>query len=558
MALSQIYTAIAGDVITADRWNDEFGNIYSNGTDVAFPVTKAVSFAGFTVTLDASGVTTMLSSSSQGFQLTPGAKSGTPGINGSFLNLVAATFTDTNTAGSGTAAQWNGTTIRTPTLAASNSSVTTTDAATLKVEAGPTAGSNQTLTNSWAIYAGGPVNVAANLSTSAGDVTVTNSDARTATVDVPVTITSTTSGSPAAGIGTGILVRAESADENPSDFGQMEFAATDVGTGTEDTYFQVLLRVAGAALTACYRWAATGAFKGIFTHANTADRTYTLPNYSVPFEAGKVYRGPTSTGASSTQAHEGTVTIAASQALSGIHFYTDFTLDAAQTLTAADSSHGLFIYASGTITINGIIDCIGAGDAGGAGGTGAAGNGAAGSSGFTQPGGGGGGAAAAGGNGAAGGGVYKHSVLRQAGAAGGASGANGSVGTSVTATSVLLDLFFAMMGGASGGGGGANGAGTEAGAAGGRGGGSIILCAPTIVLGAASTLNTSGGAGTATSTDGGAGGGGGAGNILLVCTSLTDGGCTFTMTGGAGGVGSGGGFDGGAGANGVRQINIYA
>jgi len=118
----------------------------------------------------------------------------------------------------------------------------------------------------------------ANHPTITADTTITVSDARTNTVDVPLTITSTTSNTPAAGIGTGILLRAESADENPSDFGRIEAAASDVGAGTEDTYFQLLTRVAGATLTATYRFIATAVNKAIFTHANTADRTYTFPD----------------------------------------------------------------------------------------------------------------------------------------------------------------------------------------------------------------------------------------------------------------------------------------
>lgn len=109
-----------------------------------------------------------------------------------------------------------------------------------------------------------------------GDTSIVVSDARTNTVDVPLTLTSTTSDTPAAGIGTGILLKAESADENPCNFGQIEAAASDVGAGTEDTYFQLLTRVAGSALTATYRFIATAANKAIFTHANTADRTYTF------------------------------------------------------------------------------------------------------------------------------------------------------------------------------------------------------------------------------------------------------------------------------------------
>lgn len=105
-------------------------------------------------------------------------------------------------------------------------------------------------------------------------------DSRTNSVDVAGIIRSTTSGTPAAGIGTGLQFDAESGDENPSVFGRLDFAASDVGAGTEDTYLEVLLRVAGAAVTSCYRFAATGAFNAIFTHANTAARTYTLQDSS--------------------------------------------------------------------------------------------------------------------------------------------------------------------------------------------------------------------------------------------------------------------------------------
>jgi hypothetical protein len=105
-----------------------------------------------------------------------------------------------------------------------------------------------------------------------------SSDSRTNSVAVGATVTVQTSGTPAAGIGTGILLRAESGDEAPSNFGQIEAAASDVGAGTEDTYFQFLTRVAGAALTATYRFIATAANKAIFTHANSADRTYTFPD----------------------------------------------------------------------------------------------------------------------------------------------------------------------------------------------------------------------------------------------------------------------------------------
>lgn len=271
MALAQLYTAVSGHIITAARWNNEFGNIYANGTDLAFPLTKAVSYAGFTVTYDVAGVSTITSTSSTGFLFTVGAKSGTPGANGSLGTFTASTFTDTLTGAAGTAPLWSGLSIRTPTLAASNAGVVTTNAASLYIEAGPTAGTNETITNSWAVQTGGNVLVGA-------DLVVHAEDTRTATVDAPLTVRSTTTGAPAASIGTGILLQAESADENPSNVGQLECAFSDIGAGTEDSYFQVLLRVAGAALVASYRWASTSAFNAIFTHANTAARTLTLQN----------------------------------------------------------------------------------------------------------------------------------------------------------------------------------------------------------------------------------------------------------------------------------------
>jgi hypothetical protein len=272
MSLAQIYSAVSGDTITSARWNNEFGNIYNNGTDIPFPLTKAVSFAGYTVTVDAVGVTTITSPANSGFLFTVGAKSGAGGANGSLATITASTFTDSSTLAVGTAALWTGVSIRTPTLAATNLTVTTTDAATVYVEGPPTAGANQTLTNPWAILA------ASGKTKLGGDLLVSTSDSRTNTVAVPVTIASVTSGSAAAGIGTGVKFQAESADEPTSDFGQLEFGASDVTAGSEDTYLQILTRTAGAALAAIWKIAGTTAFKGTITQGNSADRIYTFPD----------------------------------------------------------------------------------------------------------------------------------------------------------------------------------------------------------------------------------------------------------------------------------------
>lgn len=152
MALTQVYSANAGDTITAARWNNEWGNVYNNGTDLGFPLTKAVSFAGYTISWDATGVTTMISSATQAIQFTPGSKTGTPSTTGGVLNVVASTYTDSATAGSGTATSWAGFAIQRPTLAATNALVATTDAASLYVANSPANGTNETVTNPWAMW----------------------------------------------------------------------------------------------------------------------------------------------------------------------------------------------------------------------------------------------------------------------------------------------------------------------------------------------------------------------------------------------------------------------
>jgi hypothetical protein len=126
-------------------------------------------------------------------------------------------------------------------------------------------------------------------------------DSRTNSVATDI-VRATTSGTPAANIGVGTLYQAESADENPSNFGQIEFAASDVTPGSEDTFFQILLRTAGAALAAAYRFVITSAFKYIFTGAPTADRTITLPDTDISqFIVQQVYTSTSAVATGTTQ-----------------------------------------------------------------------------------------------------------------------------------------------------------------------------------------------------------------------------------------------------------------
>lgn len=83
---------------------------------------------------------------------TPAALSGTPSTTGSYFNIATATFTDNATAMSGTATAFVAYNLVAPTLAATNTSVTTTDAATFRVSAAPTAGTNETLTRSYSLW----------------------------------------------------------------------------------------------------------------------------------------------------------------------------------------------------------------------------------------------------------------------------------------------------------------------------------------------------------------------------------------------------------------------
>ncbi len=74
------------------------------------------------------------------------------GLNGIQLQASASTFTDSSTAISGTATNAVFNSFGIPTLAASNATVTTTNAATLYVAGAPTAGTNQTITNAYSLW----------------------------------------------------------------------------------------------------------------------------------------------------------------------------------------------------------------------------------------------------------------------------------------------------------------------------------------------------------------------------------------------------------------------
>jgi hypothetical protein len=240
------------------------------------------------------------------------------------------------------------------------------------------------------------------------------------------------------------------------------------------------------------------------------------------------YHGPTSTGSGSTRSHSGNVTITGNVVMDGLHFCTNFTLNAGLTISMGPQTHRLIIYASDSITINGAIAAAAAGVPGGFGT-------AAGSPGTDQPGGGG-----SGGAGGAGGSALLNGVTLAA------------PGTQVQVQMLSLSAVPWLAMGGAGGGGGFEPLGGES-VSGGAGGASIVLIAPTVTLGPGCVLNTSGGSG-ATAIGGHGGGGGGAGNIYILTRNFIDNGATYIQLGGGGG----GTFTpGNNGQAGVRQVNIY-
>lgn len=151
MALSRVKVWGAERLYASDL-NAEFNNIINNAASLISPLSAGLDWDGYAHTLDSAGVTTAQSTSAVAWTFTPGSKQGTPSTTGGIANWAASTWTDSATAGSGTVTSWVGHAFQRPTLAASNSSVTTTDAASVYIANSPLAGSNETLTNAWSFW----------------------------------------------------------------------------------------------------------------------------------------------------------------------------------------------------------------------------------------------------------------------------------------------------------------------------------------------------------------------------------------------------------------------
>ena len=158
----------AGSLVDAsDLILDSSGNLVIKG---ALTVGDSVSAINSSGVIQVAGQTNITSVGTLTGLTLDGNKAVTPG-DGAMLHLDTSTITDSNTSGSGTAAKYTHVTFEGPTLAATNSSVTTTDAATLYVSAAPSAGTNQTLTNAYALWVdAGNTRLDGDLTVGGGDI----------------------------------------------------------------------------------------------------------------------------------------------------------------------------------------------------------------------------------------------------------------------------------------------------------------------------------------------------------------------------------------------------
>jgi hypothetical protein len=157
----------SGDVFNVNTTNSqvEFGDntfytkILGGNPVLNFDTNDYISFNRSTNLYDfVIGGTSVASLDSSKFSLKtasldlPGDKTGTPSTVGEYISISTVTFTDNDTAGSGTATAMAFNAFAAPTLSASNSSVSTTTAATLYIAGAPISGTNETITNAYSIW----------------------------------------------------------------------------------------------------------------------------------------------------------------------------------------------------------------------------------------------------------------------------------------------------------------------------------------------------------------------------------------------------------------------
>lgn len=138
---------------------------------------------------------------------------------GVFFNVNSATSTDTVTAASGTLTGFNGTYIGPPTLIASNTSVTTTNASTVLINGEPIAGTNETFTNKYALKI-------------IGKVGLTGSTSGVVSLIVPASFTSYNYNFPTTAGTSGQVLTSAGGAGSPMTWGTVLTTTTTPGTAT--------------------------------------------------------------------------------------------------------------------------------------------------------------------------------------------------------------------------------------------------------------------------------------------------------------------------------------
>jgi hypothetical protein len=132
---------------SASLGNVAVQNLFTDSADVNNSLT-----VGFGLNVGTGGILSGGAIAGLSLQLAGSYSIGAWGLNGSQLQTAAATYTDTSTASSGTATNAVFNSFGQPTLAATNTTVTTTNASTVYIANSPAAGTNQTITNAYALW----------------------------------------------------------------------------------------------------------------------------------------------------------------------------------------------------------------------------------------------------------------------------------------------------------------------------------------------------------------------------------------------------------------------
>lgn len=146
---------VVGDDVQVDFTISSSGQIlYTSPNYPGFVSLTLTWFSPYTPVTSVTSSLSLTSSLSVGTNSSFGTNpiSGTPtATTGGIINIRGATFTDVSTAASGTLNSFHGSYIGAPILSATNTGITTSTANTLTIAGPPTAGSNETITNAFAL-----------------------------------------------------------------------------------------------------------------------------------------------------------------------------------------------------------------------------------------------------------------------------------------------------------------------------------------------------------------------------------------------------------------------